>query len=134
MLRAKLIGLAVGAIAMAMSFAVVYVPGNNLFEVGFRTGDFFSAPLCVLFLLAFFVPISTPAGAWAAIIVGVIASLTFSNWKQIVGAFVPTGDFSIILIQPMSLFLSLLAGIVASLLSTRRRQASVSAATADLNV
>ena len=125
MFRAKLIGLIVGGIAMAMSFAVVYVPGRNLFEVGFRTGDFFSAPLCVLFLLAFFVPFSTPAGAWAAIGIGFAASVTFSYWKQIVGAFVPTGDFSIILIQPVSLLLSLLAGVIVSMLSTARQAAVV---------
>jgi solute:Na+ symporter, SSS family len=118
--RAKAIGVVVGLVGTLISLGITYVPGGNLFEVGYRIGEFFAAPVLVLFLMAFFVPFSTPAGAWAAIVTGFLAGVLFSYWQQIVGIFAPTGDFSIILILPVSILLSLLAGVGVSLFTAPR--------------
>lgn len=118
--RAMQIGLVVGAISVAVSFTNFLVPGQNLYDVGLRISEFFVVPLFVLFLLAFFVPFSTPAGGWAAIAVGVATGVLFSYWKQIVGMFHETQEFSVLLIMPATTCLSLLAGILVSLVTPAR--------------
>lgn len=112
--RAKRVSVVIGLVSMSLSYAIAFIPGRNLFEVGYRMSEFFTAPMCALFLMAFFVPFSNRAGAWAAIIVGFMSGVLFSYWRQIVGAFVPTQDYSIILILPSSIACSVTAGIVAS--------------------
>jgi SSS family solute:Na+ symporter len=118
--RAKLVGLAVGVIAVSLSFVIGYVPGRNILDMTYRMSGFFVVPLFVLFAMAFFVPFATPAGAWAAIATGFGAGVLLSYWRQIVGRFVDTGEFSVILIMPCSLIMSLGAGILVSLLSRPR--------------
>ena len=61
--RAKYIGIAIGFIAIAMSFAVTYMPGENLLEITVRISSLLAAPLFVAFALAFFAKRATPAGA-----------------------------------------------------------------------
>ncbi len=118
--RAKIVGLGVGVIAVSLSFVIGYVPGRNILDMTYRMSGFFTVPLFVLFAMAFFVRFATPAGAWAAIAMGFGAGLLFSYWRQIVGQFADTGDFSVILIMPCSLILSLGAGILVSLASRPR--------------
>jgi SSS family solute:Na+ symporter len=117
--RAKAIGLGIGLFAIAFSYAIGYVPGN-LFSVTFKVSNFFVVPLFVLYVMAFFVPFSTPAGAWAAIVVGFVAGVLFSYWEQIVGRFTPTREFSVLLIMPFSLALSLGSGMLMSLVTRPR--------------
>ena len=81
----------------------------------------------VLFAMAFFVKFSTPAGAWAAIISGFIAGVFFSYYHQIINLFKwivedasATGDFSFVLIMPLSIVCSLLAGVIVSLFTKPR--------------
>jgi SSS family solute:Na+ symporter len=123
--RAKAIGLGIGLFAIAFSYLIGYVPGN-IYSVTFRVSGFFVVPLFVLYALAFFVPFSTPAGAWAAIVVGFVSGVLFSYWQQIVGHFTATGDFSVILIMPCSLVLSLGAGMLVSLVTEPREVGEVS--------
>ena len=122
--RAKLVGLGVGIIALLLSYVIGYVPGRSIMDMTFRISGLFTVPLFVVFALAFFVPFSTSAGAWVSIGVGLAATILFSFWKQIVGLFGPTGEFSVILIMPLSLVLSLGAGMVVSLFSKRRQFAT----------
>ena len=117
--RAKAIGLGIGLFAIAFSYAIGYVPGN-LFSVTFKVSNFFVVPLFVLYVMAFFVPFSTPAGAWAAIVVGFFAGVLFSYWKQIMAHFTGDQEFSVLLIMPFSLALSLGAGMLVSLVTKPR--------------
>ena len=118
--RARLVGLFIGAAAIALSYAIAYVPGRNLFDVGYRLSGLFLGPLFVVFAMAFFVRIATPAGAWAALLVGLGAGVLFSYWRQIVGLFVDSGELSVLLILPLTVVCSLWAGVLASLLSSPR--------------
>ncbi len=118
--RARRVGLLIGATAIALSYAIAYVPGRNLFDVGYRLSGLFLGPLFVVFALAFFVRIATPAGAWAALVVGFGAGVLFSYWEQIVGSLVERRELSVLLILPLSVLCSLSAGLLASLLSSPR--------------
>lgn len=124
--RAKWIGLCIGLAGIALSYTNFLVPGN-LVEKASRISNFFVVPMFVLFALAFFVKFSTPKGAWTSIIVGFLAGVFFSYYHQIVNAFKwlvgdvsETGDFSFVLIMPLSVVVSLLAGIVVSLFTKQR--------------
>jgi SSS family solute:Na+ symporter len=112
--RAKLVGLFVGILAIGLSYVIGYVPGRNLIDMTYRVSNFFVVPLFVVFAMAFFVSFSTPAGAWTAIAIGFLSGVLFSYWKQIVGSFWATEDFSIIMIMPLSMVLSLVGGILVS--------------------
>jgi len=116
-----MVGLGVGVIAVALSFVIGYVPGRNILDMTYRTSGFFTVPLFVLFAMAFFVPFATPAGAWAAIATGFGLGVLLSYWRQIVGLFGETGDFSVILIMPCTLILSLGVGVLVSLVTPQRR-------------
>jgi Na+/proline symporter len=116
----------VGAVAVALSFVIGFVPGRNFLDIAYRLSGFFTVPLFVLFAMAFFHPGATRAGAWAAVLVGFLAGVLFSYWQQIVGRFTLTGDFSVMLILPLSMTLSLAAGMIVSLAT--RRSASAMAA------
>jgi SSS family solute:Na+ symporter len=126
--RAKVLGIGIGLFAIVFSYVIGYVPGN-IYSVTFRVNSFFVVPLFVLYALAFFVPFSTPGGAWAAIVVGFLAGVLFSYWKQIVGHFTPTEDFSVLWIMPSSLVLSLAAGILISFFTKPRLDADLSSLT-----
>lgn len=126
--RARGIGVWIGAVAIGLSstnFLVAKVfPDANLFELGFKISEFFAAPLFVLFLLAFFVPFSTPAGAWTAVVVGIVSGVLFSYWKPIVGQFTETGEFSFLWISPATACCSLLSAVVVSGFTTPRARAA----------
>ena len=126
MKRAKWMGLCIGLAGIALSFTNFLVPGN-LIEKAARVSNFFVVPMFVLFALVFFVKFSTPKGAWAAIIVGFLAGVFFSYYQQIVilykkiiGDITETGELSFVLIMPLSLACSLLAGIIVSLFTKPR--------------
>ena len=118
--RAKHLGLVIGLASILFSFVIGYVPGENIYTIAFRISGFFVAPLFALYVLAFFVPFSTPAGAWVAIIAGFFSGILFSYWEQIVGSVTPTSSLSVLLIMPFSLVISLGAGILISLVTTGR--------------
>jgi hypothetical protein len=70
--------------------------------------------------MALFVPFSTPARAWASIVVGFFAGVLFSYWKQLMWRWTADKDFSVLLIMPFSLALSLGAGMLVSLVTKPR--------------
>jgi SSS family solute:Na+ symporter len=121
-LRAKKVGVVIGAVAIVSSYLINYVPAENFYTATFRVSGFFIAPMCSLYILAFFVPSSTPAGAAAAIITGFLSGVLFSYWKQIVGSVTATHEFSLVLIMPLSLALSLVVGVLVSLVTKTREE------------
>ena len=116
--RARWVGAWIGLLAIALSFTNILVralfPEANLFEIGFKISEFFVAPLFVLFALAFFVPFSTPAGAWAVVAAGVLSGVLFTYWRPIVGRFVETGELSFLWIAPAASLCSFLCGVLVS--------------------
>jgi solute:Na+ symporter, SSS family len=118
--RAKLVGIGVGTIALSLSFAIGYIPARGIIDITQRMSGYFTVPLAVVFLMAFFVPFATPAGAWTAIVAGFISGVLFSYWEQIFGIFNVAGEFSIVLIMPCTLLISLVSGTLISLVTTRR--------------
>ncbi len=113
--RAQGIGVVVGCFAIAMSFAVTYVPGNNLLEVTVRIGSLLAAPLFVAFALAFFTKRCTPAGAWTGIISGAFLGALLTFWQPLVywltGA---ESHLSFTFIMPVSAAGAFIAGVVVS--------------------
>jgi len=113
--RAKYIGIAIGFIAIAMSFGVTYMPGDNLLEVTVRISSLLAAPLFVAFALAFFARRATPAGAWTGILTGATLGFTLAFWNDIVQFL--TGNeshMSITFIMPLSALGAYTAGVVVS--------------------
>jgi Na+/proline symporter len=125
--RAKTVGLCVGAVVLALTFVIAYVPGRNIVDVTLRINGFLAVPMFVVFALAFFVPFATPAGAWAAIATGLLSGGLFTFWRQVVGRFTETADFSVFLIMPAALACSLAVGILVSFASRRQNSFSTSA-------
>ena len=112
--RAKIIGLFVGISGIGLCYFMEFVPRRNFFDIVQRI-NFMIVPLASVFILVFFVKFSTRAGAWAAIVTGFVSGILFSYWQQIVGLFTETSEFSVMLILPLSLAISLGSGIVVSL-------------------
>jgi Na+/proline symporter len=131
--RAKIIGVVVGTIALGLGFVIGFVPGRNILDITYRLSGFFTVPLAVVFLMAFFIRFATPAGAWAAIVTGFAAGVLFSYWKQIVGRYAQTEEFSVILIMPYSLALSLTTGTLVSLVSKPRARSDAQVIVATTN-
>ena len=121
--RARLLASSVGVVAIAMSFLVTLVPGQNLLEMTVRVSSLLAAPLFVTFALAFYAKSSTPAGAWAAIAVSLCSAVFMTYWQQIVSLFTETPDFSIVLIMPLSALLGFITGMVVSQFTTPRAEA-----------
>jgi SSS family solute:Na+ symporter len=120
--RAQYVGILVGSIAIAMSFAVTFMPGDNLLDVTVRLSSLLAAPLFVAFALAFFARRSTPAGAWTGIFVGAFMGFTLTFWKQIVH--LVTGaesDMSITFIMPISALAAYISGVVVSRFTPERK-------------
>ena len=120
--RAKWLGLGIGLVAIVLSYTNFWVrrASDNIMEMSARVSSFFVVPMFTLFAMTFFVKFSTPAGAWAAIVSGFLAGVLFSYWNQIVGFFMKTGDFSFVLIMPLSFACSITAGVIVSLFTRPR--------------
>ena len=112
--RAKIIGIFVGILGIGLCYLMQFVPRRNFFDIAQRISVVI-VPVASVFILAFFVKFSTRPGAWAAILTGFFSGVLFSYWEQIVGLFAETSDFSVMLILPLSLAISLGSGIVVSL-------------------
>jgi len=117
--RARVVGLGIGVAAIAVSFGVMLVPGSNLLEVTVRVSSLLAAPLFVAFILAFYAKSSTPAGAWAAIAVGIVTGVGLTYSQQIVALLTGTEQaISITLIMPISTLCAFLTGVVVSQFTT----------------
>jgi SSS family solute:Na+ symporter len=95
----------IGALVVALSLAVGYVPGN-LFEITNRVVNALVAPLFVLFFMAIFVPWANAPGA----IVGLLASSAVA----IAIALFQFMDISMMWIVPSSMVVGIAAGCLAS--------------------
>lgn len=107
--RARLLSLVIGVLATALAFYTMLLPGRNILDQAMRVAYFISAPVFVVFVLLFFVPSSRAPAAWAAMITGVASGLLFTFWKQITSPFADLGEFSVFLITPASIAVSLAA-------------------------
>jgi SSS family solute:Na+ symporter len=113
--RARRVGIAVGGVAIAMSFYVALVPGENLLEMTVRVSSLLAAPLFVTFVLAFFTKSATPAGVWTAITVGVVTAVGLAYSQQIIELFTESEqEVSITLIMPLSALCAFGAGMIVS--------------------
>lgn len=129
--RARFLGMLVGLVAMVLSFSNICVqrgfPEANLFELGFKISQFFIAPLFVVLVLAFFIPFSTPAGAWSAIGMGISTGIMFTYWNTIMGFFVENpGTFSFLWIGPSASMCSFLAGVAVSAITYHSKSQATS--------
>jgi len=124
MRRARIIGLVIGGLAIAVSNVVQYTHGKHLFDQSMRISYFFIVPLFVIFAMAFFVRFSTPAGGYVAIAVGFLAGVLFSFWQPLLGfCGIESPEFSVFLIAPVAAFCSICAGILVSALTKPRAPA-----------
>jgi SSS family solute:Na+ symporter len=123
--RAQYVGILVGSVAIGMSFAVIYMPGNNLLEITVRLGSLLAAPLFVAFAMAFFAKRSTPAGAWTGITVGALMGFLLTFWHPIVHALTGAeSNMSITFIMPLSALAAYTAGVLVSRVTPEREGAN----------
>jgi SSS family solute:Na+ symporter len=118
--RARMLSLAIGAAATALAFYTMLLPGRNILDQAMRLSLFLTVPVFVIFLLLFFVPSSRAVAAWAALVTGFTSGVLFTFWKQIVGPFVTTREFSVFLITPATIALSIMAALLVTFLSARQ--------------
>jgi Na+/proline symporter len=89
-----------------------------------RISGYFVVPLFVIFVMAFFVRFSTPAGGYAAVAVGFLSGVLFSFWKPLLGYFgIEYPEFSPFLITMAAALVSICAGILISALTKPRAPA-----------
>ena len=80
--RAKQMGVAIGAIAIGISFLQRLIHGNFM-EVAQKINGFFVAPLAALFIMAFFIKRCNRQGAWVSIVVGFLVAAFISYYTEI---------------------------------------------------
>lgn len=110
LIEERIISAVLGAVVVALSLLIEYVPGN-LFEITSRVVNTFTAPLFILFFMALFVPWATPLGA----VVGLLVSLAVA----IAIAFFEFLNISMMWIIPASMLTGILAGTLTSLFLPR---------------
>ncbi len=114
LLYARLLAIAIGAIVVAASNLIEYIPGNFM-AVTNKTVNLLTVPLALLFFFALFVPFSNAIGVWIATIasVGVAVLIAFSG--VFFGMNPDTGidPISFQWIAPAALLTGVIVGIVA---------------------
>jgi Na+/proline symporter len=113
--RTKLISLAVGVAVVLLSFLYVSHVAGNLLEVAFKVVNMLTTPLFILFLMAFFVPWATGAGAIVGSAIAALVGALVAYWPQITGQ--PGLGFTWIL--PLSLVAGFIVAAIASLVIGR---------------
>lgn len=79
---ARLLAFGIGAVVVQASSLMRYVPGNFL-EMTQKTTNLLAPLIFVLFLLALFVPFSTPLGAFVGVAYGFATALLVAFWDLI---------------------------------------------------
>jgi SSS family solute:Na+ symporter len=105
--RTKLISWTVGTLAVLLSAAVGFIEGN-LLEVSFKAANLLTAPLFMLFFMAFFIPWATWLGAFAAVAASTLAAVWVAYFNLL--------DLSFIWILPVSFVVGILVGPLVSLI------------------
>jgi SSS family solute:Na+ symporter len=132
LLRARVIGIVIGATAIGISFIQQTIRGNFM-EVAQKINGFFVAPLGALFFMAFFMKRANKWGAWAAIVVGFLVAAFISYYMEIYEwyhrAVLKQTNYecmymSFTLILPLSFIASILAGYIVSALFARKEKKS----------
>jgi SSS family solute:Na+ symporter len=113
--RNKIISVVIGLAGIALSFVMGSVTGNIL-EVTTRTNHVFVAPLFGLFLMAMFIPFSTPLGAVVGALAGCVTAILIAYWDLITG--LPPLSFQ--WISLVALIVHLGVGIPVSLMFPRK--------------
>lgn len=121
--RAKLLSVAVGLVIITMSIGVNRVSGN-LLEVAGKMVNLLTAPLFVLFFMAFFIPWATPPGAFCAGVASAVVAIGVGHF----GWF----GLSFIWIMPTALLTGVTVGPLVSLLPFGRRRKPMQAAVTEL--
>lgn len=113
--RNKIISVCIGVIGIALSFVMGSITGNIL-EVTTRTNHVFVAPLFGLFLMAMFIPFSTPLGAVMGALAGCVTAILIAYWDLITGL----APLSFQWISLVALVVHLAVGIPVSLMFPRK--------------
>jgi SSS family solute:Na+ symporter len=116
--RTKLISWTIGAVVVVLSIGVSQV-GGNLLETCHKVVNLLTAPLFVLFFMAFFVPWATSPGAFTAGIASAVVAVGVGhlNWFGL----------SFVWILPSALVTGIIVGPLVSLLPLGRRHKPVEA-------
>lgn len=78
---AKLASAGVGVAVVALAIAISTI-NSSLYELTMRVSNLMTAPLFVLFFMAFFVRRATPASAWVGAIVSAIVAVAISFFPE----------------------------------------------------
>ncbi|MEX0643345.1 MAG: hypothetical protein WD468_11620 [Pirellulales bacterium] len=112
LMEERCISAAIGALAVALSLGVGYVPGN-LFEITNRLVNALVAPLFILFFMAIFVPWSNATGAVVGFVVSAAVAIAIAMFRIM--------DISMMWIIPTSMIAGIIAGCIASLIPGGKR-------------
>ena len=82
--KARLLAFSIGVVVVHASLLMEYVPGNFL-EIAYRTTSLLGPLIFALFLLALFVPFTTPKGAALGVAYGLTSALPIAFWDVITG-------------------------------------------------
>ena len=118
--QARIIGITIGAIAIAVSFAQNLIKGNFM-EVAQKINGFFIAPMAGLFFMAFFIRRINRIGAWTSIFAGFLIGVVVSYYGEISKAL--TGHevkVSFMYILPFSLIGGVLTAYLVSLATSKK--------------
>lgn len=99
----------IGLIVVAASLLMKHVPGNFQ-EMTMKVSTMLTAPIFALFVMALWVPFSTPLGAFLGCAYGVATAVAISFWQPLTGR----TPISFQWIGPAALAVDLLVGIAVS--------------------
>ncbi|MCX5769346.1 MAG: sodium/solute symporter [Candidatus Hydrogenedentes bacterium] len=116
--RSKLISWIIGLVVVALSIGVSQV-GGNLLEMAHKIVNLLTAPLFVLFFMAFFVPWATSPGAFTAGIASAVVAIGVGHLQWF--------GLSFVWILPSALVTGIIVGPIVSLLPLGRRHKPVEA-------
>jgi SSS family solute:Na+ symporter len=120
--RTRLISWVIGLVVVALSIGVSQV-GGNLLETCHKVVNLLTAPLFVLFFMAFFVPWATSTGAFVAGVASAVVAIGVGHlhWYGL----------SFVWILPSALITGIVVGPLVSLLPLGRRRSKPEEARAD---
>lgn len=109
--RARYVSWSVGVAVVLLSMVVGMVQGNIL-EVAFKVVNLLVSPLFGLFYMALFVRRATSFGTFVGAVAGLVTVVLISYWTELTGQ----QGISFLWAMPVSLFVQVAVGMVASLL------------------
>ncbi|QDU95595.1 sodium:solute symporter family transporter [Lignipirellula cremea] len=113
--QARLLAFAIGALVVATSWLVKYVPGN-ITDTTMKTVNLLTVPIFCLFFFALFVKIAKPVGVWLGCVVGIIVAVLTAYSGPIFGYLVVLDSASDPIRDPVSMIWMSPATLAANLL------------------